>query len=55
MWWVAADEGGGELGPGREAACVDGFAPGGERRREAAGVLVRNAIGHRGAGIDGVA
>ena len=49
---VTADKGGGEFGPGREASFINCFAPGGQRWREAIGMVVRNAIGNGGDGVD---
>ena len=47
---MAAYLGGSELGPGREAAGVDGIAPSGEGGREHGGMVICDAIGNGGRG-----
>ena len=47
-WWVSADLGGGEGGPGGEVTRVDGSAPGRESWRKQRGVEESDAVGNGG-------
>ena len=55
LWRVAAYERGGKFRPGSEASGIDGLAPGGKCGGETAGMVVGDAIGNGGVGIDGIA